>query len=430
MKSARSRWPRRVVTALSATLVASALHVTAPTPAGAVTTGPVFNTPSGTAAEQTAIRTQFLNLIEGAQPGGYLKLAIYHFWDVELARAFVDAHARGVNVQIVMDSSEITSVHDDGRTYPLLLEELGDDTSAKSFVALCGEGHSCNSTVVPSINHNKFLIYDSDGSGGYSAVVQSSSNLSPSSYSKYWNDAMVIDNDRGVYLAYTQYFGKLVAQDPATWNYLTPTPYSPYAYYFFPRPADDARPGDTVTGVLDNVTCTYTENGTTKHSTIRVGMYKFTRQAVATKLVAMKKAGCVVDIVYTEMDSVESTGSAGTWEALHATGGPTLRCFSWDDDGDEATAGADATPRQIIHSKFLLIEGMYSDKTGRKVMWTGSHNYTGPALTKNDEALLKVDDADVYAAYLSRYTAARAAAKPGTADNTPECKGVKTTPEA
>ncbi|MET7859083.1 phospholipase D-like domain-containing protein [Streptomyces sp. NPDC005318] len=430
MNSAISAWLRRAGTVLSAALLATTLRTAAdPARAHAVTTGPVFNNPAGTVAEQQAIRSQFLSLAEGAQSGSYLKLAVYHFWDTGLAQAFVDAHNRGVNVQMVLDSSETTSSHDDGATYPMLRDALGTDTSAKSFISLCGTDHACNSTVVPSINHNKFLIYDYDGSGGYSTVIQSSSNFSPSSYSKFWNDAMVVDNDRGVYLAYTQYFGKLAAQDPASWEYLTPTTYSPYAYYFFPRPADDPRPGDTVTGILDNVICTYTESGATKHSTVRVGMYKFTRQAVADKLVQMKKDGCAVDIVYTETDSADSTGSAGTWETLHATGGPTLRCFSWDDDGDEATAGSAATPRQIIHSKFLLIEGKYADKTGRKVMWTGSHNFTGPALTKNDEALLKVDDAAVYDAYVSRFTAVRSAAKPGTADNTPECKGVTTTPE-
>ncbi|WP_053750755.1 phospholipase D-like domain-containing protein [Streptomyces sp. MMG1533] len=398
------------------------------TPAFAVENGPVFNKPGGTTAEQQAIRTTFLDVIRTAEPGGTLKLAMYHFWDSTIAQAFVDAHARGVNVQIVLDSSETTSSHDDEVTYPMLRDALGTNTSAPSFVTTCPVDRSCNSTVNPSINHNKFLIYDY-GNGAYSTVVQSSSNLSPSSYSKFWNDAMVIDNDHGVYLAYSAYFDKLKAKDPANWAYLTPTPYSPYAYYFFPRPADDPRPGDTVTGILDNVTCTYTESGVTKHSTVRVGMYKFTRQAVADKLKAMRTAGCVVDVVYTEMDSADSTGSAGTWEKLHYTGGPTLRCFSWDDDGDEGTAQS-PTPRQILHSKFLLIEGNYSDKTGRKVMWTGSHNYTGPALTKNDETLLKIDDASVYAAYLARYTAARTAAQPGTSDNTPACKGVTNTPEA
>ena len=83
-------------------------------------------------------------------------------------------------------------------------------------------------------------------------------------------------------------------------------------------------------------------------------MFKLTRLAVAQKLVALQKAGCAVDIVYSQTDS---GSSSGTWETLHASGGPALRCYNWDDDGNTKTAA------RIIHSKYLLIEGKY-DGTG------------------------------------------------------------------
>ncbi|MFJ6843510.1 phospholipase D-like domain-containing protein [Streptomyces griseoluteus] len=424
---------RRVGTVLAVTLLTSGVSATSGvTPAFAAGSGPVFNIPGpdSSQAEKEAIRTRFLGVIQNAVPGSTLKMAMYHLWDSTVAQAMADAHGRGVDVQVIMDSTE-TSSDGDGTSYPLLTAALGTDTSAASFVTLCGTRHACNSTVTPSINHNKFLIYDA-GDGASSTVVQSSSNLTPSNYSKFWNDAMVVQNDQGVYQAYTAYFARLKAKDAAGWAYLTPTPHSPYTYYFFPRPKDDPRPGDTIVNVLDNVGCTYTEGGTTKHSTVRVGMYKITRQGVADKLRALRNAGCAVDIVYTQMDSADSTGSAGTWEALHYSGGPAVRCVNFDDDGDEAKEGTAAKPtqRQIIHSKFLLIEGKYGDGTGRKVMWTGSHNYSGPALTNNDEALLKIDDPGVYASYVTRYNAVRAAASPGTADNDPACKGVTEAPDA
>ncbi|MER8029536.1 phospholipase D-like domain-containing protein [Streptomyces bauhiniae] len=421
---------RRVGTVLAVTLLTSGVTATSGvTPAFAAGSGPVFNIPGpdSSQAEKEAIRAQFLNVIQSAVPGSTLKMAMYHLWDTTVAQALADAHDRGVNVQVIMDSTE-TSSDGDGTSYPLLSAALGTNTSASSFVTLCGTKRACNSTVTPSINHNKFLIYDVDN-GASSTVIQSSSNLTPSNYSKFWNDAMMVQNDQGVYQAYTTYFARLKAKNPAGWAYLTPTPHSPYTYYFFPRPKDDPRPGDTIVNVLDNVGCTYTEGGTTKHSTVRVGMYKITRQGVADKLKALRNAGCTVDIVYTQMDSAASTGKAGTWEALHYSGGPAVRCVNFDDDGDEGTAEK-PTQRQIIHSKFLLIEGKYGDGTGRKVMWTGSHNYSGPALTNNDEALLKVDDPGIYASYVTRYNAVRAAANPGTADNTPACKGVTEAPDA
>jgi phosphatidylserine/phosphatidylglycerophosphate/cardiolipin synthase-like enzyme len=41
-------------------------------------------------------------------------------------------------------------------------------------------------------------------------------------------------------------------------------------------------------------------------------------------------------------------------------------------------------------------------------VWTGSHNYTGGALRNNDEALLRVDDATVFNAFVHNWNVIRA----------------------
>ncbi|MEU1409229.1 phospholipase D-like domain-containing protein [Streptomyces sp. NPDC005728] len=385
----------------------------------AVTAGPVFNKPTGTVSEQQAIRTQLLDYINQSPSGSSIKASVYHFWDTELGQAIANARARGVDVQLMMDESDVSDNADDP-TYGILKTALGTDRTQSSFVGLCPVDKSClgEPSQGASINHNKFWLF-SQLDGAYDVVVQTSSNLTPSSYSRFWNDAYVVPSNVTIYTAYSNYFAKLVGQDWANWQYSTTTS-SPYKAYFFPRPADDPSPGDTITGVLDNVTCTYTQDGTTKHTKVRVGMFKLTRLPVAQKLVALKTAGCTVDIVYSQTDS---GSSSGTWETLHASGGPTLHCYNWDDDSDPDT------PSRIIHSKFLLIEGKYDGATGQKVLWTGSHNYTGPALTKNDEALLKVDSDADHDAYVTDFNAVKAAAVPGTVDDTNACKGVTGTPE-
>ncbi|WP_329297241.1 phospholipase D-like domain-containing protein [Streptomyces sp. NBC_00659] len=414
----------RTLGRLAATLVSLSLATglqlgLADTASAAVTAGPLFNNPTGTAAEQQAIRTRLLDYIGQSPSGSSIKASVYHFWDEEVAVALADARARGVDVQVMLDESDVSDNPDDS-TYGILKTALGTDLGNSSFVGLCPVKKSClgQPSQGASINHNKFWLF-SQLDGAYDVVVQTSANLTPSSYSRFWNDAYVVPNNVALYTAYGTYFAALVGQDWANWQYSYTTS-SPYKVYFFPRPADDPSPGDTVTGVLDNITCTYTEGATAKHTKVRVGMFKLTRLAVAQKLVALQKAGCTVDIVYSQTDS---GSSSGTWETLHATGGPALRCYNWDDDNDPDTAA------RIIHSKYLLIEGKYDGATGQKVLWTGSHNYTGPALTKNDETLLKVDgDAD-HDAYVTDFNAVKAAAVPGTADNTNACKGVTSTPE-
>ncbi|WP_327694864.1 phospholipase D-like domain-containing protein [Streptomyces sp. NBC_00459] len=417
---ASARGSSRLAAILASLSLAAGLQLgLADDASAAVTAGPVFNNPTGTVAEQRAIRTRLLDYIGQSQSGSSIKASVYHLWDEGLAQALADARGRGVAVQVMLDESSVSD-NDDDPSYPVLSSALGTDLTQDSFVGLCPVNKSCLGQPAQgaSINHNKFWLF-SRLDGASNVVVQSSANMTPSSYSRFWNDAYVLPNNTAIYTAYSNYFTELAGKDWANWQYSSTTS-SPYKAYFFPRPANDPSPGDTITAVLDNVTCTYTESGTTKHTKVRVGMFKLTRLAVAQKLVALQKAGCQVDIVYSETDS---GSSSGTWETLHASGGPALRCYNWDDDGNANTAA------RIIHSKYLLIEGKYDGTASQKVLWTGSHNYSGPALTKNDEALLKVDSNTDHDAYVTAFNAAKAAAVPGTSDNTNACKGVTTTPE-
>ncbi|OEU97789.1 hypothetical protein AN217_07905 [Streptomyces qinglanensis] len=411
----------RAAAAPLALLLCAGLHLAAPAPAAAAPpgTGPVFNQPNGTAAQQRAIRSDLLARIKAAAPGSTIKVALYHFWDAEMARALAAAHTaagRRVRVRVLLDESSVSAMPS-STSYGILRKALGTDRSKHSFVALCPEGKSClgRPGAGPSIAHNKFWLFSHTG-GLRNVVVQTSSNLSTGSYTKFWNDALVVSQAR-LHAAYSRYFDTAAAADWRDWRY-TRTAAAPYTGYFFPRPDG----GDTVRALLDNVTCRWSDARGSHRTSVRLAMFKLTRQGVADKLAELQRQGCAVDIVYAESDSADSTGSPGTWEALHAPGGPAVRCLHYDDDGDPATS------REVVHSKTLLISGRYAGAAAALV-WTGSHNYSGPALTKNDETLLKVDDPAVHDAYLRRFLRLRAAARPGLADDTPRCKGVSPQPE-
>ncbi|MFI7240710.1 phospholipase D-like domain-containing protein [Streptomyces qinglanensis] len=415
----------RTAAAPLALLLCTGLHLAAPSPAAAAPpgtgpgTGPVFNQPDGTAAQQRAIRSDLLARIKAAAPRSTIKVALYHFWDAEVARALAAAHTaagRRVRVRVLLDASSVSAMPS-STSYGILRKALGTDRSKRSFVALCPEGKSClgKPGAGPSIAHNKFWLFSHTG-GLRNVVVQTSSNLSTGSYTKFWNDELVVSQAR-LHAAYSRYFDKAAAADWRGWRY-TRTGAAPYTGYFFPRPNG----GDTVRALLDNVTCRWSDARGSHRTSVRLAMFKLTRQGVADKLAELQRQGCAVDIVYAESDSEDSTGAPGTWEALHAPGGPAVRCLHYDDDGDPATS------REVVHSKTLLISGRYAGATGALV-WTGSHNYSGPALTKNDETLLKVDDPVVHDAYLRRFLRLRAAARPGLADDTPRCKGVSPQPE-
>ncbi|MET9860172.1 phospholipase D-like domain-containing protein [Streptomyces smyrnaeus] len=411
---------RTAATPLALLLVAG-VHLATPSPAAAASpgTGPVFNLPNGTPSQQRAIRSDLLARIKAAAPRSTIKLALYHFWDAEVARALAKAHTsakRRVNVRVLLDESSVSTMPS-STSYKILRKALGTDRAKRSFVGLCPKGKSClgDPGSGASIAHNKFWLFSRTG-GLRNVVVQTSSNLSTGNYTKFWNDAMVVSQAR-TYQAYSRYFDEMAAANWRTWRY-TRAAAGPYTGYFFPRPSG----GDTVRGILDNVTCRWKDARGSHRTSVRLAMFKLTRQGVADELAALRRQGCAVDIVYAETDSKDSTGSPGTWETLHVPGGPAMRCLHYDDDGDPKTA------REVIHSKTLMISGRYAG-AANKVVWTGSHNYSGPALTKNDEALMKVDSSAVHDAYVRRFRAVWAAARPGSADNTPSCKGVSPQPE-
>jgi phosphatidylserine/phosphatidylglycerophosphate/cardiolipin synthase-like enzyme len=63
-----------------------------------------------------------------------------------------------------------------------------------------------------------------------------------------------------------------------------------------------------------------------------------------------------------------------------------------------------------VHSKYLLIRARYA--AGDEVetlVFAGSHNYTRGALESNDEALMRLNDAASYNAFLAHWNRMRAA---------------------
>ncbi|KUF20294.1 phospholipase D-like domain-containing protein [Streptomyces silvensis] len=412
--------------AAGGTGLASAAPGSAPTrSAPSWTEGPVFNDPLGTDEAQHAIRTRLVRLTDAAVPGSTIKAAVYHVWETPVVDALLNARARGVHVQILLDSTSRTD-RPDNPSYQRLASSLGTDRGGKSFVSLCPTGKSClgDPRHGKSIMHNKFWLF-TEVEGARDVVVQTTSNSTPSAHTKFFNDALLLPDNPAMYGAFARYFDDMVRRDWRSWDYRT-AGRGLYKAYFFPREGT-VNETDTMYAVLDNVSCAYKDaNGVERRTRVRASIFKITRKQIADKLVSLKKAGCAVDLVYAETDSARSQGGTpGTWEALHKPGGPSLRCYH--DDRDPLASGRKLTTPYIIHSKYVLIDGVY-DGRRNKVAFTGSQNYTGPALRENDEVIVKIDDDSVHETYRRHFERVRAAAWPGGSDRTDLCQGVKPLP--
>ncbi|BAU83735.1 hypothetical protein SLA_2818 [Streptomyces laurentii] len=362
--------------------------------AAAVTTTATFNDPGGDAGARNRIRDHLVDLVKRAESGSTISVSMYTFTDDDVTAALAAATARGVGVRVLLDHTTLTT---SGGEYDALARALGTDRTKNSWVYACPAGRGClGDRRLPSdpdgaINHNKFFLFSATG-GAKNVVVQSSANLTGVQRTDLFNNAVTIV-DSGLYGVYQDYFADLLSYGTAGAGldhyYKTPAS-GPYKAYFFPRKeapgtAYDADAStDTVKLILGNVDCA----GGTQ---VRMAANLFTRREVASKLVDLKNAGCGV---YLAHDGTPGSTGAGVESIL--SGRLTRRVQCYEDRGaDTAKAG--------LHSKYLMVEGTYAGVPGSKLVWTGSHNYSYPALRANDETLLKIDVAALYDQYRANH---------------------------
>lgn len=428
----------RFGTALAALSVGAALTVAPSASASAteptVTTGAIFNNPTGEAqgtAEsapkdpvrlaETRIKQHLLDLIRGAAKDSYIRISVYLPWDWEVSKALVTAHQRGVNVQVIAGDGRFWAVSN-------LQTELAKPGAPNSWIRTCKTIEQPNDKVVhdaclakdstvprDNVNHQKFFLFSSTKGTGQvyvdDVVVQSSGNLTDADFTKWWNDALTIVGNSALHEAYKTYFDaqKVGAEGGQQIdNYPADTQAGKAKVYFFPKSGDDTIvnilktviPAGTATPCGGNTTVG-TKDGRTK---IRIAQGHITRPEVAEQLWKLAEAGCHIEIVYRSLENWDKNGQpysqVSPWLTRPTTG--KGRIILHDLANDER-GGTDT------HTKYLLIEGTYYNGPDKKIVFTGSHTFTESALRYNDEALLKYEDPAVFAAYLQNFEDQRTA---------------------
>ena len=334
----------------------------------------VFSTRRSSNAPDTAVEDAIVNLIRHAAPGSRIRVAIFSFTRNGPSAELIAAARRGIDVRIVFDGD---AVHTTGSEVATLRAGLGVDR-----VTVCGApGTSCNGS---GIMHHKTFLFSALEDGSRNVVMQASHNLTTTQLSLH-NNAVIVRDDAALFAGYERTWNDLRRDANVVNYYRIDDGDRATRAYFFPR-----TDGDTAVSVINNVDCV-------AGSHVRVTMAFFTdrRVAVAQALAARRRAGCAVEAVIGDAEiragsSVLSTlRSAGVAVTLYPA-----RAGGW-----------------TIHSKYLLIDSRYAGSTTpRRLVFTGSHNWTGPALDANDETLLRVEDDGVYNAFLADWNLVRAAA--------------------
>ena len=348
----------------------------------------VFNDPQVDGSMDTSLQHTIGSLIDAAVPGSRIDIGAYTFENQDLADKLYSAYQRGVAVTLVAeDCPDITC----GAGYPgpgPVLLQLRSELPAGSVV-LC-----VDSCLGPNtdINHQKIWVFSQLSDGRSNVVVQSSENI-PDGPDPLHNNLLISSNDAGLADGYRAVITKMKTDTPSPWSGTIVSTSGKLTVWMSPRDttADQSAYGDSdfLAAQLNDVDCT-------KGGSIRFveSQWGSDRPHVDAAVLAAKKAGCQVEILV----SASNQTVANTWKFVQAGIPVYMFRVGGCRYGINGCVGD-------IHSKIILVDG-YSKYAGerRQYVYMGSHNINGGSLDAADDAMVRVDDPGIYAAYDANFT--------------------------
>jgi phosphatidylserine/phosphatidylglycerophosphate/cardiolipin synthase-like enzyme len=291
------------------------------------------------------------------------------------------AARRGVNVQLLVDLPE--TEFSDRRTVGMAfkegfekrLQEAAAQGQSNSWIRT----HKKNSAH--SKNHTKIFLF-SDSARAHDWTLITSENLTDRDREKY--QAGFITHDQTLYDIMNRYFEHMQSGDD----------FDPPQQMISPGLICDLFPqhdDDPVYQQLDNMD-TDPEKMKQGHLSIAMARWDQERFALAMKLVQLAQHGLRIDVVMRSNDEIVDSNVREVLEHH-----PNIQLHSID-------------VNQInIHSKYMLFEGFYkissSDENPafRKIVWSGSHDFTGAGLEDNYETWIEIHNDHLYDAFLNNF---------------------------
>jgi len=302
-----------------------------------------FNEPSGSSDETTYVNGIDVPLANAiGQIQNTLDIAAFEMNNEVIAEAILDAHERGVTVRIVTDD-EHGIEDDDG-----VLQRIAD-----AGVPVVDDDRS-------ALMHNKFMIMDSE------AVWTGSWNYTINGTYRNNNNAIVLQNPDAV-AAFQAEFDEMFSDgefgttstDQGVINF---SQGSIDVTVIFAAEADEVPPLVDVIQTADN--------------NIRIMTFVFSADDLGIAMADMIDQGVTVQGIF------ENRNSTADWSEL-----PRLHCA-----GGEMRQ--DGNPYTLHHKVFII-----DDDT----VVTGSFNYSGNALSSNDENVVIIRDETIASLYIDEW---------------------------
>lgn len=343
-------------------------------------TGAVFNRPVGTSAEQRAVLAQVNRAIDATPRGATIRIAVFSFADKPTATRLIDAHERGVRVQLIFNAHEVYSQQ------TRLQKALGTNRNKGSFAYFCDR--SCRGEKGQM--HQKTFLFSKVGSAER-VVMVGSNNMTRNNVVNQWSDLYTVVDDPALYWTFEGMFEQLRADRPLARPFIDST-VNEYGATFFPHPGS-SQSDDPVYDALSSIECLGaaagfgTETGQDadgdglpdRVTKVRIAQHAWNGlrgRYLAQKVADLHRSGCDVKVM------------------LGVGAGKVVKTVL-SNQGVPTNYGATT---KKTHQKLMFVSGVVSGDPAATLVWTGSHNWSDLAL-KRDDVFMRIDSPEALAQY-------------------------------
>lgn len=328
----------------------------------------------------TIIVDKLIQLIDGAQEKSDIFMNIYDFRDEDLASALIKAANRGVNVRVLVDSSNNRSFQRNELVYRMFKKSFDNSPGRNSGV------FGFYNDI--SINHHKHAIFSKTKFQGTSlnhVVFNTSSNFNQIQY-EVLQDATIIGESKELYDAFLENWFKMFSlRKSGTKNKFE------YSSYTLKNREIEARFLPLRKNGMEVDAHPFSEflKEATKFQidTIRIGMSLWSDEdeqvEIAKSLLLLQSENVYVEIILRFKDSKNyGNGLLSLLKLINEKGG---KVFFLPNE-------------KIIHSKYMMIKG---EKDEAPLNWliAGSTNFTNNAVWRAYDLVLFIKNEQVFKEY-------------------------------
>ena len=368
--------------------------------------GPFFNDPH-LKKGWFRIERKVIDTIRHTPKGATIRIAIYSLDRMPVAKALVEAHRRGVKVQMLLND------HWENRAMQVVRAEIGTDRSAKSFIYKCKQ--SCRGAANEFNNlHSKFYSFSQAGKT-LDVLAVGSANMTLNADRHQWNDLFFTSGNHELFRQFVGLFNDMrndydTRQEPMSF---CGTPLGPVCddsidkstVWAFPKQSGPRN--DLVLDMLGRIQC-LTPDGAGGQTRTRLALSMHTMRGrrgdyLAAALRKKYAEGCNVRVSY----GLIGYHTKGILGAPTGRGRIPLRStgldYNTDDNFDLNNDGIDDLILDYYsHQKYFVIRGTYNGVPDTSLVLTGSTNWASLS-TANDEIWFTVRGAVVARKYMTNF---------------------------